>query len=59
MDTENGPDFGDEINLIEPGFNGGWSKIQGFWAVSGTSEKMQMISGEPTGLIDFGGREIL
>lgn len=55
-DTENGPDFGDEINLIEPGFNGGWSKIQGFWAVSGTSEKMQMISGEPTGLIDFGGK---
>ena len=28
-DTENGPWFGDEINLVEPGFNSGWSKIQG------------------------------
>lgn len=30
-DTENGPDYGDEINLVEPGFNSGWSKIQGIW----------------------------
>jgi len=29
-DTENGPTAGDEINLIYPGFNGGWSLIQGF-----------------------------
>jgi len=29
-DTENGPDTGDEINLIKPGFNGGWSLIQGY-----------------------------
>src|SRR3954471_15926698 len=29
-DTENGPDYGDEINLVEPGFNSGWNKIQGF-----------------------------
>jgi glucose/arabinose dehydrogenase len=28
-DTENGPTFGDEINLVEPGFNSGWTKIQG------------------------------
>ena len=28
-DTENGDDFGDEINLVEPGFNSGWSKVQG------------------------------
>jgi aldose sugar dehydrogenase len=28
-DTENGPDYGDEINLVEPGFNSGWKKIQG------------------------------
>src|SRR5215212_7823756 len=32
-DTENGPTFGDEINLVEPGFNGGWAKIQGIWTV--------------------------
>jgi aldose sugar dehydrogenase len=30
-DTENGPDFGDEINLVDPGFNSGWKKIQGIW----------------------------
>src|SRR6185503_5784112 len=23
-DTENGPNYGDEINLVEPGFNSGW-----------------------------------
>jgi aldose sugar dehydrogenase len=28
-DTENGQDFGDEINLVEPGFNSGWGMIQG------------------------------
>jgi glucose/arabinose dehydrogenase len=28
-DTENGPDHGDEVNYVEPGFNSGWSKIQG------------------------------
>ena len=32
-DTENGPHFGDEINLVEPGFNSGWAKIQGIWPV--------------------------
>jgi aldose sugar dehydrogenase len=29
-DTENGPDYGDEINLVEPGFNSGWEMIQGY-----------------------------
>jgi len=28
-DTENGPAAGDEINMIEPGFNSGWVQIQG------------------------------
>jgi aldose sugar dehydrogenase len=32
-DTENGPAFGDEINLVEPGFNSGWAKVQGVWPV--------------------------
>jgi len=27
-DTENGPYFGDEINLVETGFNSGWRRIQ-------------------------------
>jgi len=29
-DTENGPDYGDEINLVEAGFNSGWKRQQGF-----------------------------
>jgi len=32
-DTENGPSFGDEINLVEPGFNSGWLKVQGIWSI--------------------------
>jgi glucose/arabinose dehydrogenase/plastocyanin len=28
--TENGPTTGDEINIVEPGFNSGWAQIQGF-----------------------------
>lgn len=28
-DTENGASYGDEINVIEPGFNSGWLQIQG------------------------------
>ncbi len=33
-DTENGPAFGDEINLVEPGFNSGWIRAQGFWPIT-------------------------
>ena len=33
-DTENGPHFGDEINLVEDGFNSGWAKVQGIWPVA-------------------------
>lgn len=29
-DTENGPDRGDEINLVMPGFNSGWAQILGY-----------------------------
>lgn len=28
-DTENGPNFGDEINLVTPGFNSGWKDVMG------------------------------
>jgi glucose/arabinose dehydrogenase len=31
-DTENGPNYGDEMNEVAPGFNSGWTKIQGIWA---------------------------
>jgi Glucose / Sorbosone dehydrogenase len=47
-DTENGPNYGDEINLIEPGFNSGSNKIHGF---SSISDPMYVDE-----LIDFGGK---
>lgn len=25
-------DLADKINLIDPGFNSGWNKLQGFWS---------------------------
>ena len=28
-DTENGPDFGDEVNIVPPNFNSGWDMIMG------------------------------
>src|SRR6185503_20321050 len=34
-DTENGPDFADEINLVMPGFNSGWKDVQGIWEHKG------------------------
>lgn len=37
-DTENGPDFGDEINLVEPGFNSGWRNIMGSGNSSNSTE---------------------
>ena len=37
-DTENGPGFGDEINLVQPGFNSGWKNVQGVWKVVGDGE---------------------
>ncbi|HEX9318536.1 MAG TPA: PQQ-dependent sugar dehydrogenase [Nitrososphaeraceae archaeon] len=61
-DTENGPTFGDEINLVEPGFNSGWVKVQGIWYVqSQEGQKTEPGKGEkapenPTGLVDFGGK---
>jgi len=42
-DTENGPTFGDEINLVEPGFNGGWSRIQGFWTLDDGHKKVDEV----------------
>jgi glucose/arabinose dehydrogenase len=58
-DTENGDNCCDEINLVEPGFNSGWAKVQGFWEV-----KSVPVNGStygkaiqnPTDLVDFGGK---
>jgi glucose/arabinose dehydrogenase len=50
-ETENGPASGDEINLIEPGFNGGWNKILGMKPYQNLTN-----STESGGLVDFGGK---
>ena len=46
--TENGPKFGDEINLAEPGFDSGSDKIFGIWRVNEEGKKLQ-IDGEEEG----------
>jgi glucose/arabinose dehydrogenase len=64
-DTENGPGFGDEINLVEPGFNSGWAKVQGIWPVPnytaspekfGLWDSKQNITNPISNLFDFDGR---
>jgi glucose/arabinose dehydrogenase len=52
-DTENGPTFGDELNLVEPGFNSGWKQIQGIWNVNTTLDKAGLAPNNPVGLVDF------
>ena len=55
-DTENGPQSGDEINLVEPGSNGGWNKIQGLGVRQNLSNSSKVIFEQPMGLVDFGGK---
>jgi len=56
-DTENGPSYGDEINLVKPGFNGGWGKVQGIWKHTRDDffPKPENITYHPDGLADFNG----
>jgi glucose/arabinose dehydrogenase len=61
-DTENGPEYGDEINLVKPGFNSGWNQIQGIWRptygkVQGADYIGGMKSLNPDNdLVDFDGK---
>jgi aldose sugar dehydrogenase len=57
-DTENGPNYGDEINLVEPGFNSGWAKVQGIWTPVGSigGEDTGQESVHPSDLVTFGGK---
>ncbi len=48
-DTENGPTAGDEINLVYPGFNSGWSLIQGL-----SSDDLLATGATPDDLVYFG-----
>ena len=54
--TENGPRFGDEVNLAEPGFNSGSDKIFGIWRVNEEGKKLQA-DGKESGGDDGGGGE--
>jgi aldose sugar dehydrogenase len=61
-DTENGQKSGDEINLVEPGFNSGWNEIQGMWTSEGggggdkSSTDTENVILNPDNLLDFGGK---
>ncbi|HKG42513.1 MAG TPA: PQQ-dependent sugar dehydrogenase [Nitrososphaeraceae archaeon] len=56
-DTENGPGYGDEINLVEPGFNSGWLEITGFpSSASSTSTDDDEEFNPADDLVSFGGK---
>jgi hypothetical protein len=57
-DTENGPDFGDEINLVEPASNSGWADVQGLMSRLEENFDEHNVVGvedvEDVELVDFG-----
>jgi aldose sugar dehydrogenase len=54
-DTENGPTYGDEINLVEPGFNSGYKEIMGFWKSLGSHQIEIIKDVNDANLVDFNG----
>ncbi|HEX7142951.1 MAG TPA: PQQ-dependent sugar dehydrogenase [Nitrososphaeraceae archaeon] len=62
-DTENGPQFGDEINLVESGFNSGADKLYGIWESNEFGDILKDKKGEsivvgnnPANLVNFDGK---
>jgi glucose/arabinose dehydrogenase len=62
-DTENGPQFGDEINMVEPGFNSGADRVYGIWEVNEMGDILKNKKGEsitvgdsPQNLVYFNGK---
>jgi glucose/arabinose dehydrogenase len=59
-DVETGSDFGEEINLVEPGFNSGWMKTQGIWELDENQRIQEIASLDDTNflseLVDFDGK---
>src|SRR5437867_439761 len=55
-DTENGPHYGDEINLVEPGFNSGWNKVQGMWKPTPNGTLGDEVTLKYLPLVDFDGK---
>ena len=41
-DTENGVACCDEVNLVKPGFNSGWDKVQGIWQLNESEMKLRV-----------------
>jgi glucose/arabinose dehydrogenase len=60
LDTENGNTFGDEINLVQPGFNSGWSQVAGIWkARTNPGPAIGADSNNPPkGLVTFDGKGV-
>ena len=55
-DTENGPEFGDELNLVEPGFNSGWAVVQGTTVMASHGSREYGNHTFPTSLVNFEGK---
>jgi aldose sugar dehydrogenase len=62
-DTENGPQFGDEINMVEPGFNSGSDRVYGIWEADEFGDRLKNKNGEsppvgnnPSNLVNFEGK---
>jgi hypothetical protein len=51
-DTENGPQEGDEINLVNPGFNSGWHKVYGFSSSPRNFDVNEMVTFDDRGKYD-------
>ncbi|HET9807529.1 MAG TPA: PQQ-dependent sugar dehydrogenase [Nitrososphaeraceae archaeon] len=62
-DSENGPQFGDEINMVEPGFNSGSDRVYGIWEANEMGDMLKNKKGEsivvgdnPQNLVYFNGK---
>jgi glucose/arabinose dehydrogenase len=59
-DAETGRNSGEELNLVEPGFNSGWMRAQGIWILDEMLRSERIVS--PTddtlisNLVDFNGK---
>jgi glucose/arabinose dehydrogenase len=52
--------FGDELNLVGPGFNSGYNKIDGVWlrgyGINNITEEQQIAPLHPNDLVNFAGK---
>ncbi|MFL6379221.1 MAG: PQQ-dependent sugar dehydrogenase [Nitrososphaeraceae archaeon] len=58
-DTQIGLQFGDELNLVHPGFNSGYKKIDGVWLRGcdiDQTEKQRIAPVHPNDLVHFAGK---